>query len=128
MSHYQYTIKATMPAVSQFLIKNLLSQFNNHEKMENAGEDASDKRGLAVVLTMALFALFLATTSYYQCWPFNHSGPSLIPSYFVRACPPPPSTLIVNHTNIFSASQYITASSQNSPPKPLNYYSVRRFG
>ena len=93
--HYQistshYTIKAMiMPAVSQFLIENPPSQSNNREKMENKAE-ASDERGLVVVLIVALFALFLATTSYCQRWPFSHIqvAPSSIPSPFVRACPP----------------------------------------
>ena len=75
-----------MPAVCQFLIKNLLSQFNNREKMENKRGDTSDKRGLVAVLTVALIASFLAIA--YQHWPFNHPAPSLIPSLFVRACRP----------------------------------------
>ena len=79
-----------MPAVSQFLIKNLLSQFNNCEKMENKGGDASDdEKGPAVAgLIVALLALFLAITSYRR-WRFNHPAPSLLPSPFVRAYPPP---------------------------------------
>jgi len=75
-----------MPAVPQFLIENQLSQFNNREKMENKGGDASDERGLVAVLTVALFASFLAIA--YQRWTFNHPAPFLIPSPFVRACPP----------------------------------------
>ena len=78
-----------MPAVSQFLIKNLLLQFNKHEKMENKG-DASDERSSAVVgFIVALFALLLAITSYRR-WRFNHPASSSIPSPFARAFPPPP--------------------------------------
>ena len=113
-----------MPAVSQFLIKNLLSQVNNREKMENKGGDTSDERGLVAALIVALFASFIAIA--YQRWPFNHPAPSLIPSPFVRACPPP-SAITVNHTNISLASQSVTASSQNSPSKPLNHHSAGRF-
>jgi len=116
-----------MPAVAQFPIKDMLSQVNKCGKMENKGGEAGDGRSLVVVgLVVTLVALFLAITSYYQRWPFNHPASSLIPSVFVRACPP--STLIVNYTNIFSASQSTKASFQSSPSKPLNHHSAGRFG
>ncbi|PUU75587.1 hypothetical protein B9Z19DRAFT_1153018 [Tuber borchii] len=79
-----------MPVVSQFPIKDLLSQVNKCEKMENKGGDASDLSLVIVVgLAVTLVALFLAITSYYQRWPFNHPAPSLVPSPFVKACPHP---------------------------------------
>ena len=79
-----------MPAILQFPIKNLLLQFNNREKMENKGGDASNERSSAVVgLIVALFALILAIISY-RCWRFNHPVSSLLPSPFARAFPPPP--------------------------------------
>ena len=77
-----------MPAILQFPIKNLLPQFNNREKMENKGGDASDERSLVVVgLIGALFAFLLAITSYRR-WRLNHPV-SLLPSPFPRAFPPP---------------------------------------
>ena len=116
-----------MSAVSQSSIDDLLSQVNKCEKMEDKGGDASDRSLVVVVgLVVTLVALFLAITSYYQRWPFIYPGPSLLPSPFVKACPS--STLIVNHTNIFSASQSITASSQSSPSERLNHHSACRFG
>lgn len=99
-----------MPAVSQFPINGLLSHVNKCENIENKGGDANDRSLVVVVgLVVTLVALFLAITSYYQHWPFNHPVPSGLPSSFVRACPP--FTFIVNYTNIFSVSQYSTASS-----------------
>ena len=77
-----------MLAISQFPIKDLLSQVNKCEKMENKGGDASDRSLVVVVgLVVTLVALFLAITSFYQRWPFNHPAPSLIPSPFVGVCP-----------------------------------------
>ena len=118
-----------MPAVSQFPIGDLLSQISKCEKMENNGGDASNRSLVLVVvgLVVTLVALFLAITSYYQRWPFNHPAPSSIPSSLVKACPHS-LHFIVNHANIFSASQSITASSQSSPSEPLNHHSARRFG
>ena len=79
-----------MPAASWFPIKDLVSQFNKCEKMENKGGDAIDRSLVVVGLAVALFALFLTTISYYQRWPCNHPAPSLIPPPFARACPPLP--------------------------------------
>ena len=78
-----------MPAVSQFPIKDLLLQVNKCEEMENEGGEASDRSLVAVGLVATFFALLLAITSYRHWW-FNHPAPSLIPSSFVRAFPPPP--------------------------------------
>ncbi|PUU75329.1 hypothetical protein B9Z19DRAFT_1195564 [Tuber borchii] len=104
-----------MPAVLQFLIRNLLPQFNNREKMENKGGDASDERNLAVMgLIGALLALSLAITSYRR-WRINHPAPSLLPSPFyhdpLQQAPktllpngsttiPPPDLARVNHVSI----------------------------
>lgn len=81
---------AVMLAVSQFLIKNLLSQFNKCEKMEIKGGDTGYDKGLAVVgLVVALLALLLAFISYRSSRRFNHPASSL-PSPFIKVCPPYP--------------------------------------
>lgn len=117
-----------MPVVSQFPIKDLLLQVNKCEKMENKGGGASDQSLVVVVgLVVTLVALFLAITSYYQRWPFNHPAPSSIPSSFVKAFLHS-LHFIVNYANIFLDLQSIRASSQSPPSKPLNYQSARRFG
>ena len=88
---------AIMWAVSQFLIKNLLSPFNKCEKIENKGGDAGYDRGLAVLgLAVALLALLLAFISYRSSRRFNHPASSSPPSPFIRVYPPAP-LFIVNH-------------------------------
>jgi len=73
-----------MPAILQFLVRNLLPQFNNSEKMENKGGDATNERSLAVVgLIVALFA-FLLAIRFNQRSRFSHPASALSPSPFVR--------------------------------------------
>ena len=103
-----------MPAVSQFLIKSLLSQFNRCEKAETKGRGVSDDRNLVAVVSLvvallaALLALLLAIMSYRRSR-FNGPASSLPSSPFIKACSPT-HLFIANHTNIFSASQSIKAS------------------
>ena len=85
-----------MPVVSQFLIKNLLSQFNRCEKMETKGRDVGDDTNpLAVVgLAIALLTLLPAIMSYRRSR-FNGPASSLSSSLFIKACSPPPSLSLI---------------------------------
>ena len=86
-----------MPAVSQFPITNCYRNLASVKKMETEGRDASnDRNPVAVVgLVVALLALLFAIMSYRRSR-LNRQVPTLLPSPFIKACPPThPLSLII---------------------------------
>jgi len=86
-----------MSAISRFPIKNILSQLNKREQKDDQGGDHSDDRSPVVIvgLVIAALTLLLAIMSYRRSrFSRSQAVPSLLPSHFVNACPPP--SLLLN--------------------------------
>ena len=120
--------KATMPVVSQFPIGTLLSQFNKREK------NGKIKEAMIVITELGsggggphCHSFCFASCEYVLPTLIVQSSSVLFITFTFHDDMPSLPLLIINHINMFSVPQSITASSQNPPLKPLNHHPSPRF-